>query len=310
MIATITLNPALDKMMTIANFTIGKTNRARFDHMEPGGKGINVARVLKQLDCPVVASGFLAGNNGRYISQDLKAREICTEFVQVPGETRVNLKIIDPVSGTLTEINEPGFAVGEEHLRLLHQKVEELAKRCTVMVFSGSLPPGVPQDIYATLLRIARKNGVKTVLDTSGEALRNGLTERPDLIKPNLAEVEDFFQTKVDEEKALVDAARELLLRGARMVVISMGAAGALAAGGDGVIRASAPPIDTCSTVGAGDSMVAALACGLTDGRPLGEKMRLATAASMAALAECENKGEYPMLIEKFVPLVKVREIK
>src|SRR5436309_1866284 len=107
MIATVTLNPAVDKTVTIPGFAVGKTNRARIEQVQPGGKGINVAQALKQLGCPVVATGFLAGNYGRYISEALAAGDIFTDFICVPGETRINLKIIDPVAGTETEINEP-----------------------------------------------------------------------------------------------------------------------------------------------------------------------------------------------------------
>jgi 1-phosphofructokinase family hexose kinase len=177
--------------MVVPRFAVGKTNRGSTEQIEPAGKGINVAQALRHLGCPVIAAGFLAGNNGRYISESLAARGILTDFVYLPGETRVNLKITDPVAGTETEINDSGFTVGTEHLKQLGQKVEELAGRCRVMVFSGSLPPGVPAETYADFICIAKSRGAKTVLDTSGVPLKRGVTAHPDLVKPNLWEVEE-----------------------------------------------------------------------------------------------------------------------
>lgn len=309
MIATVTLNPALDKTVIVPHFAVGKTNRVQVKYVDPGGKGINVAKVLKQLGSPVIATGFLAGNNGRYISEALASRDILTDFVYLTGETRVNLKIIDPVSGMETEINEPGFLIADEHLKQFKQKTRELAERCSVMVFSGSLPPGVPPDTYAALIRIAKSCGTKTILDTSGEALEIGLGAGPDLIKPNRAEVQELLQIRVEKEKDLIDAARRLLAMGTSTVVISLGAAGALAASGDRMIRARPPSIKTGSTVGAGDSMVAAFAYAMMKNLSLGEALRLATAASTAtATVDGSGVGDF-QLIQEFLPQVELEEL-
>ena len=309
-IATVTLNPAVDKTMVIPRFAVGKTNRGSIEQIDPAGKGINVAQAVKQLGCSVIASGFLAGNNGRYISESLIARGILTDFVYLPGETRVNLKIIDPVAGTETEINDSGFQVEAEHLKQLEQKIEELASKCVVMVFSGSLPPGVPVDTYAAFIRIAKGCGAKTILDSCGAALKSGVTARPDLIKPNRIEVEELLQTSFDGEEELIDAARQLLALGPGAVVISLGAHGALMASADELVRARPPAIKTGSTIGAGDAMVAAFAYALTKNLPLNEAIRLATAASSATAAVNGTRMADSKLIQEFLPRVMLEEVR
>ena len=285
MIATVTLNPALDKTMAIRGFAIGGTNRASIEQLDAGGKGINVAKAARQLGCPAMALGFLAGANGRWIADALQAMGVLCDFEWVPGETRVNLKIKDPVTGTETEINEPGFPVGKGHVESLKRKVEEIAGQCSVMVFSGSLPPGVPPEIYAEFIRIARNRGAQTILDTAGAALRFGIAAGPDLVKPNRAEAEEGLETRIDGEAALVGAARRFLEMGARVVVLSLGADGALAVSQHEQWRAWSPPGAASSSIGAGDAMVAALAFAMTRGLALGDALRLATAAGAATAA-------------------------
>ena len=285
MIATVTLNPALDKTMAIRGFAIGGTNRASIEQLDAGGKGINVAKAARQLGCPAMALGFLAGANGRWIADALQAMGVLCDFEWVPGETRVNLKIKDPLTGTETEINEPGFPVGKDHVESLKRKVEEIAGQCSVMVFSGSLPPGVPPEIYAEFIRIARNRGARTILDTAGAALKYGIAAGPDLIKPNRAEAEEVLETRLDGEAALVGAAHRFLEMGARVVVLSLGADGALAVCGRERWRASSAPVTAASSIGAGDAMVAALAVAMTRSLGLEDALRLATAAGAASVA-------------------------
>jgi 1-phosphofructokinase len=281
-IATVTLNPAVDRTMVVPGFSLGRTNRVQSERVDSGGKGINVARMARRLGCPVVASGFLAGAHGRMIWQALAAEDIVTDFVELPGETRVNLKIVDPTTGTETEVNEPGSPVEGAHLEDLVRRVDGLAARCAVMVFSGSLPPGVPPDTYARLVALARRRGARTILDAAGEALAVGLGAGPDLVKPNRAEAEDLLDATLKSEDDLIAAARALLRRGARAVALSLGAEGSLLLSGDGAWRVRPPRPRTGSTVGAGDAMVAAFAYALVHAYPWPEALRLATAASAA----------------------------
>ena len=241
MIATVTLNPAIDKSVTIPRFEVGKTNRGEVRRTDAGGKGINVAKAVKQFGAEVCALGFVAGSNGHFILEALAASGIPADFISVPGETRVNLKIHDPVYGTETEVNEPGFQVFPEHLEAMKQKIKEYAPRCEVMVFSGSLPPGAPPETFAELITIARALGAKCMLDTVGPALAHGLKAKPLLIKPNRAEVEGLLQKRLSTRSELGEAARELLKMGAEEAVISLGADGAVAATSAGFAVGPAP---------------------------------------------------------------------
>ena len=292
MIATVTLNPALDKTMAIPGFAVGRTNRGFIEQIDAGGKGINVAKAAKQLGCPVIALGFLAGANGHWVADALAGKGIPCDFVWVPGETRVNLKIKDSLTGAETEINEPGFQVGADHLQSLKRRVEERAGQCSVMVFSGSLPPGVPPEIYGQFIQIARNRGAKTILDTTGAALKYGIAAGPDLIKPNRAEAEEVLETKIDGEASMVGAARRFLAMGARVVVLSLGADGALAASEREQWRAYSPPVTASSSIGAGDAMVAALAFAMKQGLELEDALRLAIAAGAASVATNGSASE------------------
>ena len=309
LIVTVTLNPTMDKTMIVPRLTVGATNRAEVERIDPGGKGVNVAKALKQLGCPVVATGFLAGSNGRLIAEGLAAREIPADFIQVPGETRVNLKIKDPLSGTETEINEPGFPVDPKYLKQLEEKLENYAGRCAAVVLSGSLPPGVPTDIYAGLVRIAQRGGAKVILDTQGEALRRGIAARPDLIKPNRLEVEGLLGTKIENETQLVEAARQTLALGISRVVISLGAEGALAASAVQVWRARGPSLQARSSVGAGDAMVAALVHALLNNLPEDEALRLAAAAGSATASLSGSSVADLKLIQEFLPRIEVERV-
>jgi 1-phosphofructokinase len=285
MIVTVTLNPAVDKTLLMRGFAVGKTNRGEIERLDPGGKGINVAKALRQLGCPVMALGFVAGMNGRFIIRALEALEIPADFVDVEGETRVNLKITDPESGTETEINESGFGVGQEHLERFKEKLGSCAARAKIVVFSGSLPPGAPQDTYAHLLAIARAQGAKTILDTSGAALVEGMEGRPDFVKPNRAEAEELLRRRLDNRTQLASAVRDLLDMGPSTAAISLGAEGLVAGRGDRIVLAVPPPVKARSSVGAGDALVAAFAYAMVEGLEFEAAVRLAAAMGAATAA-------------------------
>jgi 1-phosphofructokinase len=302
------LNPAIDKTMSIPGFGAGKTNRANIEQVDAGGKGINVAKALKQFGCPVIALGFLAGNNGRTIAGALEAAGIPADFVWVPGETRVNLKIKDPLVQTETEINESGSPVNASALEALARKVDETAARCEAVVFSGSLPPGAPPDIYAALIRSAKRRGARTILDTAGPALKIGVAAAPDMVKPNRAEAEEVLGAVLDDEQRIVAAGRELLARGPGTVVISLGPGGAFAASRGEMWRAYAPTVPRASTIGAGDAMVAALALSAVRNAPLADALRLAVAAA-AATVQTNGSAADLGAVEALSPLVVMQRV-
>jgi 1-phosphofructokinase len=309
MIVTVTLNPAIDKSLTVPRFEVGKTNRSEVGRTDAGGKGINVAKAVKQFGAEVCALGFVAGSNGRFILEALAAGGIPADFTNVTGETRVNLKIHDPVHGTETELNEPGFQVFPEHLQAIKQKIKEYGPRCDVMIFSGSLPPGAPPETYAELITIARALGAKCMLDTAGPALRYGLEAKPLLLKPNRAEVEGLLQEQLSTRSELAEAARKLLKMGAEEAVISLGADGAVAAARQDLLSARPPAVAPRSSVGAGDAMVAALAYGEVKHLSFRESFRLAMAASAAAVTMEGSKVADLALIQSLIPQVRVEDL-
>jgi 1-phosphofructokinase len=280
MIVTVTPNPAIDRILVVRGFKRASINRATVDRVDIGGKGINVAQNLVRLGCEVVATGFLGTDAVRGIVPTLTASGIQTDFVPVPGDIRVNLKILDPARAEETEINEAGPLVSEDALQQLLDTLQRLAPRCAVMVFSGSLPPGAPDDFYARCIRIAAAAGVKTVLDTAGAPLRHGIGAAPDLVKPNQAEAAELLGVSAIDP---VMAARRLLDLGAQSVVVSLGAAGAVSASASGIWRTTLPALAVRNTVGAGDAMVAALAFALSRSLPAPDALRTATALSAAA---------------------------
>jgi 1-phosphofructokinase len=227
----------------------------------------------------------VAGSNGRFILDALSAEGIPADFVIVPGETRVNLKIHDADTGAETELNEPGFHVTAEHLHELERKVETYAPRCAVMAFSGSLPPDAPAGIFADLIRSAKAQGAKCFLDTAGAALKLGLAAGPFLIKPNRAELEELVNQRLDTRRELVEAARSLIPLGCQQVLVSLGAEGALGVAGADALFARPPAIEVRSSIGAGDTMVAAMAHAAVANLPFPPAFRLAVAASAATVA-------------------------
>ncbi len=309
MIATVTLNPALDQTMQVPAFAVGKTNRGEVERVDPGGKGINVAKAVRKLGYPVLALGLLAGRNGRAIAGALEAGGIPGDFVNVPGETRVNLKIRDPISGAETEINQPGFPVEARHLKKLEAKIEAAARRCAVMVFSGSLPPGAPVETYARFVGTARRCGARTILDAAGAALRCGIAARPDLVKPNRAEAEELLGEPAGGEPELARAVGLLLALGPRIAAISLGADGAVAASGRQCWRARPPRVPASSSIGAGDAMVAAFACAMLDELTLVEALRLATAAGAATAAMSGSSVAGREMVYELLPQVEVNPV-
>ena len=309
MIATVTLNPAIDKSVTVPRFTVGKTNRGQVRRIDAGGKGINVAKAVKQFGAEVCALGFVAGINAHFILEALAACGIPADFITVQGETRVNLKIHDPIYGSETELNEPGFQVLPEHLEAIRQEIREYGPRSEVIAFSGSLPPGAPPETFAELIAIARPLGAKCMLDTGGPALRCGIQAKPILIKPNRAEVEELLQVQLETPRELAEAARELLAMGVEKAVISMGAQGAVAATKQDLLWGHPLAVAPRSSVGAGDAMVAALAYGEVNHFPFRESFRLAMAASAAAVTMEGSGVAGPDLIESLLPKVELEEV-
>lgn len=278
-ILTVTLNPALDKTILIDSLKVGGLNRVISSRLDTGGKGINVAKVLNQFSCGVKAAGLIAGTQGVLLLDKLKACGIDTSFLHISGETRTNLKVVDQSTNTTTEINETGFFVSEQDLSFFIEELTKELGKADLLVLSGSLPPGVDENIYYELIKIAKAKSIRTILDADGKALSAGINALPFAIKPNIHELRDLTGRNIETVKDIVRTAREYIDKGIEIVIVSMGGDGAVVVDKNKAYYAKPFDIVPKSTVGAGDSMVAAFAYSLINGFNLEKTARLITTA-------------------------------
>ena len=215
MILTVTLNTAIDKTLAVPNFRLGRRHRTVEQTTMPGGKGVNVARVLKTLGAPVIATGLAGGATGTRIVEQLTQLSVLSDFVRIREESRTNTAVIDPTTGEQTEINERGPSVSEQEIELFVDKLLYLAKGASVCVFAGSLPRNVEVDVYARLIRELKRLGVYTVVDTDGDPLRRAVRAEPDIISPNVLEAEELVGHEFNDEEDHCFAVREMTDLGA-----------------------------------------------------------------------------------------------
>ena len=253
MIYTVTLNPSIDYIVEVEHIELGGLNRMTRDMKFPGGKGINVSRVLNQLGADNTAIGFLGGFTGRYIDETLGKEGMRTDFVNIADDTRINVKL---KHGGETEINGLGPDIREDETKELLHKLSQL-QAGDIVVLSGSVPPSLGSDFYGRLIEACRKGGAEFVMDTTGEALMKALAYKPLLVKPNHHELAELFGVVIDSREELVKYGRKLLEKGAQHVLISMAGEGALFITADQVFHANVPPGTVRNSVGAGDSMIA-----------------------------------------------------
>ncbi|BAH46787.1 putative fructose-1-phosphate kinase [Brevibacillus brevis NBRC 100599] len=312
MLVTVTLNAAIDKTYRLSHFRSGELHRTADVLSLPGGKGINVARVAKALGQDVVASGFVAGHNGRFIEEGCKSEGITSSFIETGGESRLCLAFLDEQEKTVTEVLEQGPEPSEEEIIRLQTRLIELADHAQYMVFSGSLPGGVPAETYAALIRSIAGKGTACVLDTSGSGLLEGLKATPALIKPNRPEAEAILGFSLDSEEARCRAIRELRERGAQRVLLSLGEEGAWFGDGKETWRISAIPLadaEVKNTVGCGDSMLAGVLVGRLRGLAWPDAIWLGMAcgaantrsfgAGMIAPDDVQRLRSQPMHVER-----------
>lgn len=282
MILTITPNASIDKTYTVEDFGVDRTNRAAECHTVPGGKGINVVRVLKSLGRDGVATGFIGGCVGETILHGLVAEGIKSDFVHVGDESRLCIKVMDPKNGTQTEVNEPGPTVSAEDVERLTEKIADLLPGKDMVVLCGSCPPGMGGTFYAEVIRMARRAGVRAVLDTSGEHLAEAISAGPYMVKPNVTELSQLAGTELCTLEEISRAAKSLKQYGVEVAAVTMGRSGALVTDGVQSWTAVPPEIQFASAVGSGDSFVAAFVDSLLKGEPLSEALAWGTAAGAA----------------------------
>lgn len=307
-VATVTLNAALDHSLECPGFRAGAVNRVTSHWVDPGGKGINVAAFLADWVRPVTAAGFLGRDNTQPFEALFRAKGIEDRCRRVAGETRVNLKVLDPAGNQVTDINLPGVKVGDGDWAALKRDLESLAGARRWFVLSGSLPSGLPEGAYAELIRLLRRAGGLVALDASGPSMRLGVVEKPDLIKPNIHELEELLGRKLPRREDVLGAARGLVEQGIDRVVVSMGADGALLVERGRAVFAKPPPVEVVSTVGAGDAMLSGVLASLVGGENLEECARRGTAFAVGTLTRHGPVLPPRAEVEALMARVKVEE--
>ena len=289
MIVTVTLNAAVDRTLTVPNFQLGHRHRASASLTSAGGKGINVARALKQLDSPVVATGLAGGRTGERIIDELAGEAILNDFVRISDESRTSTAVVDPTAGTLTEIYEWGPAIRREELDVLLDKLHYLSRVASYVVFSGSLPRDVGDDFYAEAIRDLNRRGVQCVLDTEGEPLRHGVEAEPFLVSPNQREAESLVGQEFADDEDFVMALDAVADLGARNVLITQETSCFGFFREDRStrrLRASIARVDPIAPVGAGDVLLAGFLAARFNGRPLDDALRQGVGCAAASVVE------------------------
>lgn len=284
MIITVTLNPALDKTVQISGFTIGGVNRVESSRFDIGGKGINVAKVIRNLGHECTAMGFLSGRSGQYIEKCLEEIGIDCDFVHTAGETRTNIKIADMLRQTNTDLNENGPTVSPKAIEELEERLLNRVSAGDIVVFSGSVPPGVDCDIYRKWITLMKSIGADTILDADGELFCRGIMAGPGAVKPNVHELEIFCHRPLQTPEEVMEEAGKMFSYGVDTVLVSMGSLGAILLSKSRMIHSPGLPVMVESTVGAGDAMVAALAIARQRGDCAEDTLRLAAACGTASV--------------------------
>ena len=309
MIATITLNPSLDEHITVDGLVMEETNRWVRRHRYAGGKGIDVSRAVYEMGGITVAYGFIGGLNGRALEILLDEEGVLFSFTPIQRETRANFIITDAKTGQQTRIGAPGPRISKKELERFLSKMRKIRPHPDLLVVGGSVPPGVPVNIYYDIIMEARERGVRTILDAEGQWLAEGLKAKPYLIKPNVHEAEMLLGRELTTEEAIIEAALDLVKVGIEVVVISRGKEGIIAATKEGIFKAVPPPVKVRSKVGAGDCTVAGLALKLAYGEPLLEACRLAVAMGTACVLTTGTELCHKADVERLLPQIKVWEM-
>ena len=305
MVITVTLNPALDKTVTLPGFAVNTVNRVQSIRLDPGGKGINVSKAIKALGGNTLSIGILGGASGGFIKAALDRMKLPNEMILSEEQTRTNIKIVDPVLKTNTDINEAGGPISRDTLLAVWEKLISVAKPGDTVVFAGKNPPGMADELLAAWIRRLKSLDIRVCVDTVGIPMRLALKEKPDIIKPNKAELSEIMGKNLVTDLEILEAAKELVENGVGLAAVSMGDNGAFFVTKDQVLRGYCPKVSVVSTVGAGDSMMAALAYYTAAGCSLEETARRAIAVASASVM-CD--GSQPAELDKILPLIdKVR---
>lgn len=310
MIVTVTLNPAIDQTLVVPRFVPGDTIRIKSSRLDPGGKGINVSRVIKELGGESIAMGFAAGGLGRYIEGTLETVGIETDFVHTHGEARTNITILEEARHEHTILSEPGPRTDPSFVTTLRQHLKARLQPGDWLVIAGSIPPPLPMSVYGDIIHEANEMGVHTVLDADGGALAAGAEAIPRIVKGNRRELERLLDRPLDDEPSTLEAAADVRETGIQTVVVTRGRHGAVAIDGNSPpLRGVAPRVRAMSPVGSGDALLAGFVLTLSRGGSMEEALRLGIASGTAAVLTQGTELCHRREVDILLPRVKVQEI-
>ncbi|MCX8052874.1 MAG: 1-phosphofructokinase [Armatimonadetes bacterium] len=309
MISTVTLNPAVDKTVYVSKLVPYDTNRVIKVEVDAGGKGINCARMLARLGAQARALAFVGGTTGEFVAAVLARDGVIFDRVQTAKPTRTCIAIEDATDHPPTTLNERGGPIDHAELVSLLEKTKEVSRQSSYVLFGGSIPLGVNDDIYNVLVQIAAAAGARPVLDADGEALAEGIKAKPFMVKPNMDEAERLLEATFRSKADVGRAAIKIAEMGVELVVISLGSQGAVAHY-DGLIYDAVPPeVEAVSTIGSGDSMIAGMLFALELGQGIEDALRLGCAAGAAtAMSDGADIGEKSD-VDRLLSKVKIRKI-
>jgi len=310
LIATITLNPCLDRIITVHGLMLDEANRWTKLSISAGGKGIDVSRAIHAMGGKSVAYGFIGGTAGRTLEILLDEQDVPYHFTPIEQETRTNFILTDTATNRQTRIDAPGPRISKREFERFHHRIKHISPKPELIIAGGSVPPGLPTNIYYDIILEARELGLKVVLDSDGQWLAEGIKAKPYLIKPNVREAQGLLDTVLMTEADIIAATQHLLKQGIEIAVISRGAEGLIAATRRETIIAIPPKVKVKSAVGAGDCTIAGLALSLRRGKSLLEACRLATAMGSATVltpgSELCNRSD----VENLLPQIQAYPVK
>lgn len=309
MIVTVTLNPAVDQTLVVPKFVAGDTIRVRASRFDPGGKGINVSRVIRELGGESVAMGFAPGGLGRYIEQSLESLGVETDFIHTRGETRTNITLLDESRHITTILSDPGPETDAVYVAELRRKLRRRLRPGDWLVLAGSIPPPLTAKVYADIIHEAVEAGVHTVLDADGAALEAGAGALPEIVKGNRRELERLLGRHLDDEESTLNAARDVQATGVSTVVVTRGREGAVATSAGHCLRGVAPRVRSVSAVGSGDALLAAIVLTLSRGGEIGDALRVGVAAGTATVLTPGTQLCRRREVDILMPRVRVQEI-
>jgi 1-phosphofructokinase family hexose kinase len=310
-IITVTLNAAIDKTLSVPSFRVGRRHRTVDQRTTAGGKGVNIARTLKTLGRPVIATGLAGGATGTRIVEQLTNESILNDFVRIHEESRTNTSVLDPTSGQQTEINERGPLVSEREIETFRDKLLYLARGAAMVVVAGSLPRGLEPDIYASLARELQRMGLTTVVDTDGEPLHQAARAEPDVVTPNLTEAEELVGHEWGDEQERLMGVREVVEMGAREAIITLPdgcIAQLLVEGAPRLLRAHIAQREAVAPVGAGDAFLAGYVAARYEGGAPEECLRLGVACGAESTARLGAGLVDPREVERLALEVEITE--